>query len=149
LYGPLWWPSTHRTLSLFIPPSRTSLASQWHVMKFLKIKNRTPTPLHFVFTTISSCRCSVCMEWVRCETSPIGYWPGQAFGSLTYNEGKDYTFVGGQAEMCFTHQLPTVTSPDCKVGTGLRLAMVAGRLALICAGAPDVGIIGDIISFFS
>lgn len=51
-------------------------------MKSLTIKNRTASPLWFVFCTISGCKCEVCMEWIICETFPITNRAGATYGLL-------------------------------------------------------------------
>ncbi|TMW62259.1 hypothetical protein Poli38472_009752 [Pythium oligandrum] len=51
-------------------------------MKELRIKNRTDSTLFFAFCTKSTCKCSVCMEWLNCESHPIVDWPGATYGYL-------------------------------------------------------------------
>jgi hypothetical protein len=81
-------------------------------MKTLKIKNRSASPLYFVFCTKSTCTCSICSEWIDCETLPIVGWGSATYGKLQvegFTERTDrfcerWDCVGA----CFFGSVPTV-----------------------------------------
>jgi hypothetical protein len=68
---------------------------------------------------------------------------------MDYEDDSDYSVGGGVVELRFTHRVPDKIRENTRVGSGLRLAMTAGRLALMLAGSPDLGAIGDVVGLFS